>query len=392
MNRRHEPRKNLRRWAACCRAWQFTMAGWVVFLSAAGCETWLLAQEKLPPPPEPVPEGTPAVLEQMPAAVVAPPLVPGSPPTKSGITTGATIDSPQQDELQRMIDRLRKSRGSLRSRIGAAQQEVTGRGSSRRAEHPDVARIERDLYRQRQTTRQRAQQLKEKLDRLKQVLEQSPACTDSGQAPGDGGPGPPPAGPAPSPPEPPTPPVARTPDGQSGTPAAANAQAEPDQSPAAQSPAARLGPLLPVGDAQTSTNDNEEVPTAIVEALSVMDHAVDPLALANNLYGSGEYRLALDIYRKMDRKPLDQDSRLWIDYQIANCYRKLGKLPDAMKYYRIVTARSKESYWANDARWWLTVLDRVRRMRDRSSAIKQSLDQIQEALESDGSQDNTGST
>ncbi len=66
------------------------------------------------------------------------------------------------------------------------------------------------------------------------------------------------------------------------------------------------------------------------------DETVDREALADNLFGAGEFGLALQVYDKLLRDPPDRSDPVWFKYQIASCYRNLDEFSQAEKFYRMV--------------------------------------------------------
>ena len=44
---------------------------------------------------------------------------------------------------------------------------------------------------------------------------------------------------------------------------------------------------------------------------------------------------------------------MWITYQIANCYRKLGLYTDAIKVYSEMRQEYEGTYWGKQAQWYI---------------------------------------
>jgi pentatricopeptide repeat protein len=83
------------------------------------------------------------------------------------------------------------------------------------------------------------------------------------------------------------------------------------------------------------------------------DEIIHPFEIAGNLYKLGEYKAAVDIYKLVLKNDTENDKRIWITYQIANCYRKLGLYTDAMKVYREMRQAYEGTYWAKQAQWYI---------------------------------------
>ena len=96
----------------------------------------------------------------------------------------------------------------------------------------------------------------------------------------------------------------------------------------------------------------------------VTDEPVDRIALADNLFGTGELHLALEIYEKINSPDLGDD-HAWVEYQIACCLRRMGDTPAAEKHYRIVAGMPGQELLGEKARWWLDLLGKRRELQDR---------------------------
>ncbi len=83
------------------------------------------------------------------------------------------------------------------------------------------------------------------------------------------------------------------------------------------------------------------------------DEIIHPFEIAGNLYKLGEYKAAVDIYQLILKNNTENDKRMWVTYQIANCYRKLGLYTDAIKVYREMREAYEGTYWAKQAQWYI---------------------------------------
>lgn len=102
---------------------------------------------------------------------------------------------------------------------------------------------------------------------------------------------------------------------------------------------------------------------------TVVPSAVDPLELANSLFQTGNYELALKTYLAVGDKLDKPQDILWTEYFIASCRRILGDLPNAEKGYRALVESRRPTRPVEAARWWL---DNVERRKN----IKSTIDQI----------------
>ena len=80
---------------------------------------------------------------------------------------------------------------------------------------------------------------------------------------------------------------------------------------------------------------------------------VHPFEIAENLYKLGEYKMSLDIYKLIDKDKLEDERKIWVLYQIANCYRKQGLYDDAVKVYKELRDGYEGTYWSKQAQWYI---------------------------------------
>ncbi len=85
--------------------------------------------------------------------------------------------------------------------------------------------------------------------------------------------------------------------------------------------------------------------------------AIDRVYVADNLFAAGEYMLANEIYEQVDRKAISQDEAGWVEFQLANCSRRLGRIDDAKKRYRRVVADPTLGWLQDMAKWRLDAID-----------------------------------
>jgi hypothetical protein len=107
------------------------------------------------------------------------------------------------------------------------------------------------------------------------------------------------------------------------------------------------------------------------------DKPVDPVALAEALFRTGDYEGALAAYRLLDLHSLGRSSRVGAQYMMACCLRKLGKTDDAASLYREVANSKDDEILADCAQWQLGAL---RWRHDLESQLRQ-VQQRRQALE-----------
>ncbi|MEZ6112976.1 MAG: hypothetical protein R3C99_18485 [Pirellulaceae bacterium] len=155
---------------------------------------------------------------------------------------------------------------------------------------------------------------------------------------------------------------------------------------ATQPPAA--DPATPAKDGSGNPNTGDataaEPETAAAKAFEAVPlkplstSPIDRLALANNLFASGQYGLALESYRQLNPESLTPSDHRWARYQMACCYRKLGNPTDAEEIYRELASATTEDFISHQARWWL---DRMQK-RQRLEASLKGIDDALKSLES----------
>ena len=103
----------------------------------------------------------------------------------------------------------------------------------------------------------------------------------------------------------------------------------------------------------TLENEGEDVGDSEKVVINNIDELIHPFEIAENLYKLGEYETALDIYKLSIKNNITKDKKMWISYQIANCYRKLGLYNNAVEAYREMQEVYEGTYWAKQAQWYI---------------------------------------
>ncbi len=97
---------------------------------------------------------------------------------------------------------------------------------------------------------------------------------------------------------------------------------------------------------------------------------INPFEIAENLYKLGEYELALDIYEVMGKKNTENNKRLWITFQSANCYRKMKVYNKALELYRKIQEENEGTYWASQAKWYISEVEWRTEVQDKLELIE----------------------
>lgn len=114
-------------------------------------------------------------------------------------------------------------------------------------------------------------------------------------------------------------------------------------------------------------------PPLMSDIVMMSPKAVDRLELANSLFAMGRTESALAVYGQIEQAGLSEEDRIWLDYQMASCQRRLGNVAEAEKMYRRVVAANPDSTWSKYSRWWLDLL------RDRNK-VQTELSQLQDVI------------
>ena len=172
------------------------------------------------------------------------------------------------------------------------------------------------------------------------------------------------------------PPATNTPPAATNTtPAApaANGRMDPTVTPLPNQLVTPAAPELPA-DATTPIDIANSHPISVTGT-------VDQLALANNLFAQNDIENAKNMYEKLLKLPQTAQDIVWIQYQLAGCYRRAGNNQLAKKYYRTVVSNKQEAYWSNRAMWWMDYLNRSSTMMEKQQQLEAELKSLQQELD-----------
>ena len=199
----------------------------------------------------------------------------------------------------------------------------------------------------------RSSELHSKFDRLESLLRDHPACRANSPS---------------STPNPPTEP----------TPAEPQLPTEiPEVTPPKPDPVPEkslVGTSPSVGDQESSVWHEQ----SNLDTIAVVNSAVNPLALANNLYAAGETRIALKMYQQI-RQDSNEDEG-WVIYQIAQCHRVLGSKANSDQAFRIVTAMPQSGRWGEYSKWWLANDDGLSTLAEQSQQLSVALETLRSQI------------
>jgi hypothetical protein len=144
------------------------------------------------------------------------------------------------------------------------------------------------------------------------------------------------------------------------TPQTPQTTRNPPSLPAA--PATR--PAQPTPPAQSAKTPDRAAKT-------LTDAPVDPLALARSLFQVGDTAAALTKYRKLEREEQKTEDRITIQYMMACCLRKLGKIEEASVLYREVGNSGGNEVLVENAQWYLKAMKERRELESQFDEIHQ---------------------
>ncbi len=101
----------------------------------------------------------------------------------------------------------------------------------------------------------------------------------------------------------------------------------------------------------TLENTDEYVEESEKVDVDEENEILHPFEIAENLYKLGEYQTALDIYQLVINNNIANEKKMWISYQIANCYRRLSSYNEAVEAYSEIQEVYEGTYWAKQAQW-----------------------------------------
>ena len=117
-----------------------------------------------------------------------------------------------------------------------------------------------------------------------------------------------------------------------------------------------------IEDMTDEQNSAVSAPSANAALLQnvVVDGPIDRLGLANNLFAVAEYPLALEMYQQATGPELSSQQKFWVEYQLANCLRRLGNPAEASNRYRKLASQPEAGWLSQQARWWVETLEQIR--------------------------------
>jgi hypothetical protein len=139
------------------------------------------------------------------------------------------------------------------------------------------------------------------------------------------------------------------------------------QEPAHTEPATQTPP---------ATENPKSPSTGLIKGLPTS--AIDRVYVADNLFAAAEYALANDIYLQVDRRSISGDESGWVEFQLANCSRRLGRTDDAKKRYRRIVSDPTLGWLQDLAKWRLDAIDECEQLVKEHARLEATIKQYTE--------------
>jgi tetratricopeptide (TPR) repeat protein len=101
------------------------------------------------------------------------------------------------------------------------------------------------------------------------------------------------------------------------------------------------------------------------------DTPVDPMALAQSLFRTGDYEASLASFRLLNLNKLGRPDRAAVQYLMASCLRKLGRTDQAAALYREVIKSHDDDSLAEFAQWQLSAMQWRRELQTQLDQVRQ---------------------
>lgn len=115
-----------------------------------------------------------------------------------------------------------------------------------------------------------------------------------------------------------------------------------------------------------------------IQATPSDSNPVDVFELGNSLYQTGRIETALRAYQQVDRSTLTATEGVWLDFQLANSYRRLGEVEKAKTLYRAIANQSDAANLVKPAQMWLKQLAVTAKFESTMKLIESELTSQQE--------------
>ncbi|MDR4509039.1 MAG: tetratricopeptide repeat protein [Candidatus Brocadiaceae bacterium] len=134
-------------------------------------------------------------------------------------------------------------------------------------------------------------------------------------------------------------------------------------------------------DHKKRKNNRREMDSTLTQRLTNLVGDIGPLTIAESYYKLGEYNEALKTYKKITPEEASKDQYIWVQFQIANCYRNMKKFELAMnefqgfvEKYPQDTLAEQAKWYIDDTDWWISWYKKNTVASKQFSSLKDNLD------------------
>lgn len=181
--------------------------------------------------------------------------------------------------------------------------------------------------------------------------------------------------------------------GSAQTPAVTQTASEPG------APSVPTGPGVTASTAATATEGGAAGSEgASGDALAIpatpevlVEGPIDRLGIADSLFATGHMTAAARMYSEIDLAVAPTAERAWVQYQLAACDRRSGRIEAAQQRYRELIAMGEPGWLVDLARWWLQAIDDRKRLSENAARLTDIVQQLSAEVTSE-LQLNAGST
>lgn len=98
--------------------------------------------------------------------------------------------------------------------------------------------------------------------------------------------------------------------------------------------------------------EDEDVKDDLADADNIINYD-NPFDTAEVFYEMGKYKEAMDAYKSLKNDAPNVRDFIWSQFQIGNCYRNLKQFDNAAKEYQNFINKYPDSFWADQALWYI---------------------------------------
>lgn len=109
------------------------------------------------------------------------------------------------------------------------------------------------------------------------------------------------------------------------------------------------------------------VSSRMLQYLAGREREVNPVIIAECFYKLGEYEKALQSYKNIPQEEVLPHQFIWIQYQVANCYRYLKKYDDALNEFQNFIDKYPDSELVVQAKWYIEDINWWKEWREKNT-------------------------